>query len=497
MNGLQAPGRAGQLTKTPSLTLVSKRRGPDERQFLPAALEIIESPASPVGRAVALLIATAAATAILWASISQVDIITSASGRVVPIGRSKILQPFQPGIVETILVNDGDRVTAGQPLILLDPVFADADAMRLQQDLREVQIDRSRLEGLQAVLGSSNVPRLRDIPAGITTVELAEANMHMQAQASEEAARVGSIEEQVAEKQSEVEQAVAAIAKIQADLPFFQQVATMRSQLLKERVGSRLDWLTAEQQLAETGPDLAMAEAQRDAALADISDLQKRRVMAEADYGKGVMADLEQAIEKTDETSQDLIKAKQQVALTTLRAPIGGTIQQLEVHTIGGVVTQGQALLTIVPDYQRLIVEASIQNQDIGFVHTGQVAEIKVGAFDFTRFGTIKGTVTSITRDVVDQTPSQAPENDGYASGADTSAPVQSSVQAGFSAMPQAPEYVAHITLGATNIQTDQGLADILPGMAVTADIKTGRRRIIGLLLSPFAHQIENAGKQR
>jgi hemolysin D len=240
-----------------------------------------------------------------------------------------------------------------------------------------------------------------------------------------------------------------------------------------------------------------MAEAQRDAALADISDLQKRRVMAEADYGKGVMADLEQAIEKTDETSQDLIKAKQQVALTTLRAPIGGTIQQLEVHTIGGVVTQGQALLTIVPDYQRLIVEASIQNQDIGFVHTGQVAEIKVGAFDFTRFGTIKGTVTSITRDVVDQTPSQAPENDGYASGADTSAPVQSSVQAGLSAMAQAPEYVAHITLGATNIQTDQGPADILPGMAVTADIKTGRRRIIGLLLSPFAHQIENAGKQR
>jgi hemolysin D len=497
MRGLEAPGAKHPLVRTPSLRLVPKWRGPDERQFLPAALEIIETPASPVGRSIALLIATAAATAVLWASVGQVNIITSAPGRVVPVGRSKVLQPFQAGIVQTIVVNDGEHVTAGQPLILLDPVFANADALRLKTDLHELELDRSRLEGLRAALGTANAPRLLDIPAGTTPLEAGVAFQQMQAQASDEIAKLDDIEEQIVEKQFEAGQALGAIAKIDADLPFLGQVAAMRTRLLDDKVGSKLDWLSSEEQLAETGPDLAVATAQEEAALAYVGVLKQQRAEAVAGYTERVTADLEQVDEKIDDNSQGLIKADQLVDLTVLRAPIAGTIQQLAVHTVGGVVSQGEPLLTVVPNDQNLIVEASIKNQDIGFVHTGQVAEIKIGAYDFTRFGTIKGTVMSITRDVVDQTPSQAPENDGYESGADPNGPGQGTAQNGLNTMSQEPEYVAHIALSATSIQTDQGSAAILPGMAVTADIKTGRRRIISFLLSPFAHQIDDAGKQR
>jgi hemolysin D len=174
-------------------------------------------------------------------------------------------------------------------------------------------------------------------------------------------------------------------------------------------------------------------------------------------------------------------------------------VQQLMVHTIGGIVTPAQSLLTIVPDDQQLMVEASIQNQDIGFVHVGQEAEVKIAAFDFTRFGAIKGKVVSISRDVVDQTPYQPPQDDGYAQGANQAAPDlgQSGKPNDPGNMPQEPEYVAYIMLEQTGIMTDAGMVPLEPGMAVTADVKTGRRRVISYLLSPFAHQVEEAGRER
>jgi len=180
-----------------------------------------------------------------------------------------------------------------------------------------------------------------------------------------------------------------------------------------------------------------------------------------------------------------------------LRAPISGTVQQLMVHTIGGIVTPAQALLTIVPDDQQLMVEASIQNQDIGFVHVGQEAEVKIAAFDFTRYGAIRGKVVSISRDVVDQTPYQPPQNDGYSQGANQPDQAQSGKQDDAGNTQQGPEYVAHIMLGQTGVMTDAGEVPLEPGMAVTADVKTGRRRVISYPLSPFTHQIEEAGRER
>ena len=153
--------------------------------------------------------------------------------------------------------------------------------------------------------------------------------------------------------------------------------------------------------LADTVPDVELAQAQRQAALASVAALRQQRAETQAEYATGVLNDLEQADQKIGESSQDLVKANQAVALTILRAPISGTVQQLVVHTVGGIVTPAQALLTIVPDDRQLMVEASIQNQDIGFVHVGQQAQVKIGAFDFTRFGAIKGTVVSISRTVL------------------------------------------------------------------------------------------------
>jgi len=479
----------------PILRFVESGYVDDEREFLPAALEIIETPASPAGRSIGFLIIAAAMTALIWATFSKLDIITSAPGRITSVGRSKIVQPFQAGIVRSILVNDGDHVQAGQVLIVLDPTAVNADAVRTAQDFMAAALDRSRLEGLRAVAGTDKPPVLLDLPPGATAEEIATANAQMQSQALEEAGKIADIDQQIAEKQFEVQQAVATIAKVTTDRPYLAQVAAMRSTLLKDQVGSKLDWLTAQQQLADEGPNLSLAQAEENSAQANVASLQQARAETQAEYTLGLMKDLEQADQKADELGQDLIKADQQVALTRLTAPITGTVQQLSVHTIGGVVTPAQALLTIVPDSQQLIVEASIKNQDIGFVHVGQDVQLKVSAFDFTRFGAIDGTVVSISHDVVDQAPGAAPANDGYAGTDEFGQDGANQTNGGVA--PQAPEYVAEIALSETAIDTDEGASSLQPGMAVTADIETGRRRVISYLFSPLARLTNESGHER
>jgi hemolysin D len=490
-NSLLAPIRRGFL----SLVQTSGRT--PEREFLPAALEIIETPASPAGRSIGLIIVVAAITAVTWASLAKIDIVTSAPGRIIMVGRSKIIQPFQAGIVQSINVSDGDHVVAGQVLIVLDPTAAKADVRRLAQDLRQAELDRSRLEGLRTVLGTTKTPVLIDVPVDAAPTDIAAANAQMLAQALQESAKLADIDHQVAEKQSEADQAVAAIDKVETDEPFLKQVADMRTTLLKQQVGSKLDWLAAEQELAESGPNIASARAQQNAALAAVSALREERAETEGDYAKGVLNDFEQAEQKGDEAKQDLIKANQQLALTILNSSVSGTVQGLAIHTIGGIVSPGEDLLTIVPDNERLMVEVSIQNRDVGFVRVGQNAQVKIGAFDFTRFGGINGKITSITKDVVDQEPNMAPQNDGYTQGAEQNGLALGDKQREDSTTQQEPAYVAHILLERNAVVTDVGIVALQPGMAVTADIKTGQRRVISYFMAPFAHQVEEAGHER
>jgi hemolysin D len=244
---------------------------------------------------------------------------------------------------------------------------------------------------------------LIDLPTGATPDAIVAANAQMQAQALEEVGKIADLDQQIAEKQFEVQQATATIAKVTTDRPVLEQIAGMRTTLLSDQVGSKLDWLNAEKQFADTGPNVSLAEAQENSALANVAALTHARAETQAEYTMGVMKDLEQADQKIDESGQDLIKAQQQLALTKLSAPITGTVQQLSVHTIGGIVTPAEALLTIGPDNQQ----------------------------------------------------------------------------------------------ERANIMTDMGPVELQPGMVVTADVKTGCRRVISYLLSPFAHQIEEAGRER
>lgn len=458
-------------------------RNDDEREFLPAALEIIETPPSPAGRLVALTIIAAAVVALAWACIGKIDIIATAPGRVVPVGMTKIIQPMEIGTVTAIRVADGDAVRKGQLLIALDTTQAAADRDRFARDLNQAKLDLARYEGLWTALQKGNDAVLDAVPAGASASEVESARSAMKSQQDEEAAALGDLDQQIAEKKAEAAAAAESVARYEASLPLVQQQADLREKLMKMQFGNRLSYLQAEQTLVEQQGQIVVLRSQQNQALAEERALMQKRKETADDYEKTILDSLDKAQARVSELEANYIKARDTVAYKSLRAPIAGTVQELAVHTIGGVVTPAQQLVMIVPDNAGLVVEATVSNRDVGFVHAGQTAKVKVDAFNFTQYGLIDGKVLSLNRDTVeppqDSRQSQKPDGEGPP------------------AAPREPGYVARIALQRDWIETENGRMRLGPGMTVTAEINTGRRRMIDYLLSPLARKVDNSLHER
>ena len=198
-------------------------------------------------------------------------------------------------------------------------------------------------------------------------------------------------------------------------------------------------------------------------------------------------SELAKAEQKAAGLTQDVIKADRRTELQALTAPVDGVVQQLAVHTVGGVVTPAQPLLVVVPLDSHLEIEAMVSNRDIGFVHAGQEAEIKVDTFNFTRYGLLHGKVLSVSPDAITRDTQQSDANN-RTPGAETA-----------SSEPKGQElsFVARVSLDRTQMQVDDNLVNLSPGMAVTVEIKTGSRRIISYLLSPILRYKQDALRER
>jgi len=487
------PGKAVQVPQK-ILPFKPVRRGRDELAFLPAALEIIETPASPAGRATAMTIVAAAVFAIVWASIGKVDIVVTSQGRIEPVGNSKIVQPLQAGVVQSILVQDDQQVVAGQPLILLDQTDAEADKTRVGYDLLQAQLDQARLSGLRAAMLSGQPPQLIDPPQGAPQAQLEATQAAMQAQYAGQIAKLADLDQQIAQQQEKNGEAVATMGQLQATLNYSQKMADVRDNAMSLGVGSRIDWITANQQLSQQQHQVPVVKMQEIEAISAQQALVAQRAQTVADYETSVFDDLVKADQQIDQDQQDLAKAQEELQLTTLRAPITGMVQELSVHTMGGVVTPAEELLVIVPNDPKLNAEVRIENRDIGFVHVGQVVQIKIAAYDFTRYGTVPGTVIGISHDVEGampiDTPPPAEMNPGQSSNGQSNNPNSAQQDA------QAGSYIAEVSIDRTSLVTEQGVVQLHPGMQLTADIKTGRRSVMSYLLSPIDMLRQNSLRQ-
>lgn len=456
-------------------------RDSDELAFMPAALRLQNTPVHPAPRLVAFLLMVLSAAAIGWACIGEVDVVAVAPGRIIVGERTKTIQPLERSVVKRVLVQDGDHVTAGQALVELDATVAFADRRNLAEQIKSAQSERVRTQWLQTALDDRHgagtaLPARLQWPTDTETAAPLWSDDEQRVVLSQLESEWRDIQARLARAAAELQRRRAenatgreVLAKLMSTLPLVRQreqdfqalaaqgfVAHHAGQdRTRERMEMERDVDTQHARLQESIAALTESEASRTSYVAET-----RRLLSE----RQAQADL-----RLQQARQEHAKALLRERLTVLSSPVPGTVQQLAAHTSGGVVTEAQVLMVIVPDDVSngdVVAEVVLENKDIGFVRAGQRAEIKLETFQFTRYGTVPATVQRVTADAVND------EKRGAI-------------------------FPARLQLGRDRISVDGKLIRLSPGMNVTAEIKTGQRRVVEYLLSPIQRAAGESLRER
>jgi hemolysin D len=301
--------------------------------------------------------------------------------------------------------------------------------------------------------------------------------------------KLASLDRQIAQNEGNRAAVAATVNKLTLAIPLLQQRVDARKSLLDKEYAQRLQYLQEAQDLVEHQQELQVQKARLAEAEGALASLREQRLQAGAEYRRTNLADLSQAEQKSASLQEELVKAEEHRQLQTLTAPVDGTVQQLAVHTVGGVVTPAQPLLMIVPADSHLEIEAMVSNRDIGFIHAGEPAQIKIDTFNFTKYGLLHGEVLSLSQDAIVR---DKPQDNSQST-------TKTQVAQSDSSEPKGQElvYAARVSLDRMQMQVEDKLVSLTPGMAVTVEIKTGSRRVIEYVLSPILRYKQESLRER
>ncbi|MCW2276517.1 hemolysin D [Rhodoblastus acidophilus] len=462
-----------------------------DREFLPADLEILETPPSPVRMALILTIAAFVVIALAWSWFGRLDIVAVAQGKIQPAGRVKVIQPLEPGKIAAIKVENGKRVVAGQPLLELDAGDARADEAEAQSAYDAYRAEALRRAGaLEAARARklNSAPAIswpEDLPPSI--VEREESVLANDLRQLENV--VAGLDAQMRQKEIERDRAAETMAAQSALIATLQQRVDMRSSLVQSGSGAKSNLIDAQESLNYHMTQLAMYKGQRDAAAANIGVLELERKKASSSFLAENAQKLSDAKRQVDDWREKLAKAKLKSARMTLTSPIDGVVYGLSVNTIGQVVGAGDELMRVVPEGAALEIECYLANRDIGFVKKGQKAEVKVESFPFTRYGTLGATVTHVSRDAIPEPEAQQREGEA----------ARLNHERNLGGGQRTQNLVFPVTLAPeqTEMKVDGQTVALTPGMAVSVEIATGNRRILEYIFSPLVETASTAMKER
>ncbi|BAL24635.1 HlyD family type I secretion periplasmic adaptor subunit [Azoarcus sp. KH32C] len=440
-------------------------RLPHEAQFLPAALELQETPVSPAPRVAMWLLVAFALIAISWAVFGRIDVVASAHGKIVPGDRTKVIQPIETATVKAIHVTDGQTVKAGDVLIELDATNAAADIARLTNDLVIARLQAARAQALLGAIDTGAAPVLGSVH-DVGAVQLAQEQRLLKGQYSEYQAKLARIDADIAKREAEIRSTQEIIRKLEQTAPIARQRAQDFKDLVEKNFISKHGYLEKEQARIEQEADLATQRGRLKELMAALQEGRGDRSALVAETRRLALDSFHEGDQKAATYEQELVKAQSRGKLMTLTAPLDGTVQQLAVHTVGGVVTPAQQLMVLVPQDSPVEVEAYVDNRDIGFVNPGQEAEVKIETFPFTKYGTIHAHVTHLSRDAVND------EKRGLI-------------------------FPARVNLERGTIQVESKTVNLSPGMAVTVEVKTAQRRVIEYFLSPLLQYKDESLRER
>ena len=408
-----------------------------EAEFLPAALSLQAQAVSPAGRWVARILMAMIAVLILWATLGKIDITVNASGKVIPSGYTKTIASVEIASVRAVHVEEGQTVKAGDVLVELDTRASDSDRDKAQIRKQTASLQAERSQALIVAIDDGKEPKLRKVE-GISVEQWQDAQWHLQGQWRDFLAKRQRLDSEI-QRYSEA-------------LILATRRAKDYAELAKERDVSTHAWLEKEQARIDLQGQLDEARNQRSALIAEAR--------------KSAQDALDEATRVAAESAQDELRAGVHSELLRLLAPVDGTVQQLTVRTVGGVVPAAQPLMQIVPQQAGAEVEAFMENKDVGFVMVGQDAQVKVEAFQYTKYGTIPGRVIHVSRDAIQD------EKRGLI-------------------------YSIKVALDKESISIDGKDIPLSPGMSVSVEIKTGTRRIIEYVLSPLIQHGRESLRER
>lgn len=487
-------------------------------QFLPSALEIADNPCSPAGQKIIRGIFIFVVLAVLWASIGKVDEVAVARGKLIPDGRLQIIQPQQEGVITGIFVTEGERVKKGQRLIEFDTTLQQVDEKTLETSLHIAVAEKTLLEKDSVQEGEISLQKIELpneieeslIQKSISQRQNYEENMKLLELLSEEAKEQMSMErarlEQIRESIPVLEEREkimrdlrdrpgiesVSLEKIRRQMAVLEEeekryrnleqagaiarqawkekedaLALMRQEYLlqqtkaaQEKQMSLLNWQQAKEQWERGKQELILQEIQLRKAEIKLQESITNQSKNQSAYEEGLV---QQKIEKQKQIEQlqsELKKARTKIADRILYSPVHGVVQGIHPTTIGGVVTPAQPVMSIVPENTPLLIEAMLPNKDIGFVHVGQEARIKIDTFSFQKYGTIKGIVQNVSPDAIED------EKMGLL-------------------------YKIRISPEKDHLLVEGRQEPLSAGMAVTVEVKTGKRRIIEFFLEPLVKYMQ------
>lgn len=448
------------------LAKLGPERAAADLEFRPAALDLVERPPSPVGRSVIWTLMIFFVLLILWACLSKVDVVAVAMGEIVPKGKVKVIQAVEMGIVRGLHVEEGIHVNKGQLLVELDSTMSEADIMRLSIELTNARCELTKASALLA-WDMKNLKTIKvPLPDGVSSDEAEMLELSVRQEAIGMFANLAGLNNEVQKRRASMEATQNNVNKLGQVLPIITKRAEVRKKLYDQKVGSETEWLVLKQRKIEIFEDLQGEKQRYLEDRAAVNVIHQRYNQTVSNFRSDQLQKKIAAQRQIKTLSQELIKAEQQDHFQQIEAPVSGKVQQLSVHTIGGVVSAAQPLMVIVPDDLDFVVEAMIENKDVGFIREGQPAEIKLETFPFTEYGLIHGEVLHLSRDAV-----TLDEKHNV--------------------------YIATVSLKRNYVQVEDRKIPLSSGMSATVEVKIRKRRLISYFLSPLLKYSSESLRER
>lgn len=427
-----------------SLRLLPKEdKTNDVHEFRPVLAEIEEDPGSPLGPATFWLVVAVFTFFLGWAIFGQVDVVVSARGQVIPAGQVKLVQPLNGGVISAILVKEGDFVKKGQALVVIDPSTTEPSLKSSQETLAHVQLEQARL---QAAAGGGSF-RAGGSSDANTQARLYNASLEaLEKQLAAKEKVLDNLDEQVQAKKVEIQHIQETLS---INLDKEKRLRDVQDIIAKDDYDKvQNDILAGQNRLKVLGHELEELDSQKQ---------QTREEMAyiEQNFKSTTLSDLSEKEKQATQLEASLQESTFRNARQTLVAPVDGYVHELFVHTVGGVVTPAQKIVSIVPVNTPLLIQSTVLNKDIGFVKEGMPVAIKVDTYDFQKYGTLNGVVTQIDKD------SRADKQLGAV-------------------------YTIYVNPLQHSLLVDGKWQNLSSGLSVSSEIKTGKRHIIEFFIYPL-----------